>query len=343
MRSFAVATAVVALWVCPTHAVQSSNMFASTSHDFGTVARAAKTEHRFYFDNPYDRPLHVRSARTSCGCTTPIVETQEVPPRGRGSILARFNTDTHTGQRAATLTVTFDRPSFSEVQLHVKGYVRTDVVFNPGEASFGNIQQGKEKTVTVALDYAGRSDWQIKGLATSEAFFSATAQEESRNSGRVRYNLSLTMSDQAPEGPFQSELIVVTNDRNLTKVPLRVMANIVAGITASPTTVSLGDILAQEPVKQLIVLKSQSPFLIKSVNSNVFDVDVKLSEEAKAIQAVQLMLKAKEGEYGRETQGFIRFETDLADRPEIEVGTVFRLKAPAPAPIVNPASDGSEE
>jgi hypothetical protein len=55
------------------------------------------------------------------------------------------------------------------------------------------------------------------------------------------------------------------------------------------------------------------------------------------------MLKAKEGEYGKETQGFIRFETDLADRPEIEVGTVFRLKAPAPAPIVNPASDGSEE
>jgi len=292
-------------------------MFASTSHDFGTVARAAKTEHRFYFDNPYDKPLHVRSARTSCGCTTPIVETQEVPPRGRGSILARFNTDTHTGQRAATLTVTFDRPSFSEVQLHVKGYVRTDVVFNPGEASFGNIQHG--------------------------AFFTATAQEESRSAGRVRYNIALKMSEQAPEGAFQSELIVVTNDRNLTKVPLRVMANIVAGITASPTTVSLGDILAQEPVKQLIVLKSQSPFLIKSVNSNVFDVDVKLSEEAKAIQAGQLMLKAKEGEYGKETQGFIRFETDLADRPEIEVGTVFRLKAPAPAPIVNPASDGSEE
>ena len=239
--------------------------------------------------------------------------------------------------------MTFDRPSFSEVQLHVKGYVRTDVVFNPGEASFGNIQHGKEKTVTVSLDYAGRSDWQIKGLTTSEAFFTATAQEESRSAGRVRYNIALKMSEQAPEGAFQSELIVVTNDRNLTKVPLRVMANIVAGITASPTTVSLGDILAQEPVKQLIVLKSQSPFLIKSVNSNVFDVDVKLSEEAKAIQAVQLMLKAKEGEYGKETQGFIRFETDLADRPEIEVGTVFRLKAPAPAPIVNPASDGSEE
>jgi predicted DNA-binding transcriptional regulator YafY len=72
-------------------------------------------------------------------------------------------------------------------------------------------------------------------------------------------------------------------------------------------------------------------------------LDAELSEEAKTIQPLQLMLKAKEGEYGQETQGFIRFETDLADRPEIEVGTVFRLKAPAPAPIVNPASDGSEE
>ena len=113
-------------------------------------------------------------------------------------------------------------------------------VGSPGEASFGNIQHGKEKTVTVSLDYAGRSDWQIKGLTTSEAFFTATAQEESRSAGRVRYNIALKMSEQAPEGAFQSELIVVTNDRNLTKVPLRVMANIVAGITASPTTAALG-------------------------------------------------------------------------------------------------------
>ena len=35
--------------------------------------------------------------RTSCGCTTPIVETEIVPPGGRGSILAKFNTGTHTG------------------------------------------------------------------------------------------------------------------------------------------------------------------------------------------------------------------------------------------------------
>lgn len=329
MRSIAVAAALVALWACPTFATQFSSMFASTSHDFGTVARAAKTEHRFYFDNPYDQPIHVRSVRTSCGCTTPIVETHDVPAKGRGSILARFNTDTHTGQRGATLTVTFDKPSFAEVQLHVKGYIRTDVVFNPGEAAFGSVQQGKEKSIEVVLDYAGRTDWQITGLTTNDNYLSATAREASRGNGRVRYNISLTMAEESPTGPYQSELIVQTNDRKLTRVPLRVMANVVAGITASPTTVSLGDIMAGDPIKQLILLKGQQSFLVKSIESDVFDIESNLSDEPKSLQPIQLILRAKEAEFGKEIRGFIRFETSLADRPQIDIGAVFRLKTPA--------------
>ncbi len=98
-------------------AAQVSSLFRDASHDFGTVARAAKTEHRFEFQNPYQQPIHVRSVRTSCGCTTPIIETETVPPGGTGIILARFNTGTHTGSKAATVTVTIDRPTFMEVQL----------------------------------------------------------------------------------------------------------------------------------------------------------------------------------------------------------------------------------
>lgn len=340
MRSLALATLLVMTWVSPTLAAQLSSMFTSQSHDFGTVARAAKTEHRFYFDNPYNETMRVRNVRTSCGCTTPIVETHEVPARGRGSILAKFNTGTHTGQRAATLTVTFEKPVFGEVQLHVKGYVRTDVVFNPGEATFGSIEQGTPKSINVVLDYAGRPDWQIVGLNTGEQFLSATAQEVSRANGRVKYDLTVNISADAPAGPLQSELIVVTNDRKLTRVPLRIDANIVPGLTASPSTLALGDVLPDETNKQLVLVKGQKPFSILSIESDVLEVESELSDDAKTMHTLQLTVKPLANRIsaeGREVKGSVTIKTDLADKPEIELVVVYRVKSPAPSAPVSTA------
>jgi len=341
MRFLCFLASMVLLTTTSAANAQSARLFEKTSHDFGSVAKAAKTEFRFYFENPYDQPMHVRSVRTSCGCTTPILETEDVPPKGKGSILAKFNTHSHVGQKGATLTVTVDRPFFAEYQLQVKGYIRTDVVFNPGEASFGSLQQGTTKDVQINLDYAGRSDWKILGLTTSNDFLTAVAKETSRSGGRVQYQIDLTMGDKAPSGSFESELIVSTNDRNLTKVPLRVTANIVPGITVVPSTVSLGDILSGEPVRQLVVLKSQTPFLVKSVDSVIFDIDIALGSEPRALHPLQLQLIPKAGDLGAENQGTIKFLTDSTDRPEIDIGAVFRRKAPAPV-TAEQATDSNE-
>ena len=45
----------------------------------------------------------------------------------KGAIVATFNTDSFHGQRGATLTVIIDQPFYAEVQLHDRGYIRTDV------------------------------------------------------------------------------------------------------------------------------------------------------------------------------------------------------------------------
>ncbi|MGO8744919.1 MAG: DUF1573 domain-containing protein [Thermoguttaceae bacterium] len=57
----------------------------------------------------------------SCGCTTPIVEKDTLKTYERGAVLAHFNTDRFNGPHGATLTVTFDRPMFAQVQLNVSG------------------------------------------------------------------------------------------------------------------------------------------------------------------------------------------------------------------------------
>ena len=57
MRILVAALLAVAALSSNAFATQWSSMFQSSNHDFGTVARAAKTEHRFYFDNPFAQPI----------------------------------------------------------------------------------------------------------------------------------------------------------------------------------------------------------------------------------------------------------------------------------------------
>jgi len=320
MRSFLSAAIVIAV-AGQLPAAQVSSLFRTSSHDFGTVARAAKTEFRFEFVNPYSQAIHVRSVRTSCGCTTPIIETETVEPGGRGSILARFNTGTHTGAKSATVTVTFDRPNFTEIQLHVKGYIRSDVVFNPGEVAFGTIREGIESQATIDVDYAGRSDWRITEVSSQDGFLAASSQEISRNGGRVKYRLNVTANGQTPSGLLQTEIIVKTNDRNLTRIPIRVNANIQADVAVTPQMMALGDLKPGDSVRQVVIVRGYQPFHIVEIQSSDFDISFDPTTEAKPLHTLPMTLSPKNG--SGEVKGKIFVKTDLPGDRVVEVGAVY--------------------
>ncbi|MCU0709531.1 MAG: DUF1573 domain-containing protein [Pirellula sp.] len=330
MKIVAFAALCCAALASPTSANQVSQLFRDTSHDFGTVARAAKTEYRFEFENPYNQPIHVRSVRTSCGCTTPIIETETVAPGARGSILARFNTGTHSGAKAATVTVTFDKPSFGEVQLHVKGYIRTDVVFQPGEVSFGSVAQGESKTLDILVDYAGKPSWEITNVRCDEDCIEIEKEEVSRKNGRIQYSMKVRLNEEAPSGPLVSEIVIQTNDRNLTTVPLRLTANVMADISVLPNLLSLGDIAVGEPIKQVLVLKAQQPFRILSIKSDEFDIQSgPLSEEPKALHTLPLQLQTSSGGTVGDAKGKILVETDFPSKSILSIDVIYRVKTPS--------------
>lgn len=334
MRIATVALAWCVAFASPSVANSFTQMFRETSHDFGTVARAAKTEYRFQFENPYNTPIHVRSVRTSCGCTTPIIETETIAPGGRGSILARFNTGTHSGARAATVTVTFDKPSFGEVQLHVKGYIRTDVVFQPGEVNFGSISQGEGKSMDVLLDYAGKSTWEITHVQCDESCIEIEKEEKSRNNGRIQYAVKVRLSENAPAGPIESEIVIHTNDRNLTTVPLRLTANVMPEISILPNLFSLGDVSVGESTKQVLILKAQQPFRVLSIKSDEFEIQHgELSDQPKAFHTLPIQLRTISREGFGEAKGKIQVETDFATKPTLSIDVIYRLKTPASASV----------
>ncbi len=308
---------------------------AERSHDFGSVARAAKTEHRFYIKNTSDKVMHLTGVRASCGCTTPIIETKEIQPGGTGSILAVFNTGSFTGAKSATLTVSLGQPFWTEIQLNVKGYIRSDIVVAPGEANFGEVIQGEGKSIDLAIEYAGRNDWEIKDITSENEFIDVTFEETLRSGGRVKYSVNATVKGDAPVGDLHQQLVIHTNDRNITSVPLRVLANVQPdAVRSTVDVVELGAVEEGDEVVKRFVVKASKPFRILDISSEIAEIGFDPVEDAKPLHLVNIRVKPNQP-LGK-VVGDILVKTDFNDQPTKLVLNYELLKQtsnikPAPA------------
>ena len=238
---------------------------AGTSHDFGTVARGAKVEHRFVFTNLYKETLHITEVRSSCGCTKPVVTKREVKSRESAEIIAVYNTTSFLGSRSAVITVTFGDPFPAQLQLRVKGYIRSDVVLAPGKVNFGRVAKGKPSEQRITVSYAGRETWEIVDVRTANTNLEAELHETHRGGGRVEYQLLIRLLGEAPVGFLNDQLAIITNDTRLSRIPLDVEGKVEAEVTVSPSPLVFGTLKPGEKVTKKIVVRAQRPFRILGV------------------------------------------------------------------------------
>jgi hypothetical protein len=286
-------------------------MFKTSSHDFGSVARGAKAEFRFELSNIYLEDVHIASVRTSCGCTSPSIEKPFLTTYEDGAIIAKFNTGTYLGQRGATLTVYIDKPYRAQVQLHVRGYIRSDVVVNPGSVRLGDVDRGSGANAEVTISHAGRSDWKVLEVRSPNPHISAKVIETGRSRGQVSYKLSVQLDENSPVGYVNDHLVLVTNDYNSKQIPVLVEGRVLSGITVSPATLFMGVVKPGKKVTRQLVVRGKKPFRILSVSCDdkSFEFqDPADGSEAKLVHLVPVTFVAGEGT-GKVTQ-MIRIETD---------------------------------
>jgi hypothetical protein len=297
--------------------------FASTSHDFGTVARGAVAEHLFWFTNTCGSDVHVRGVRTTCGCTTPSVVHATVKSGERGAIRAAFNTRSFTGQRSATIIVVFDRPRYTEVQLHVRGYVRRDVVFHPGSVDFGTVRQGQGAERVIGVEYAGRNDWQITAIRVPAPHYDVRTRETRRGAGRVGYELVVRLAEDAPPGTIETELVLETNDRSGSRVPLAVSGQIVPPLSVSPALLYVGNVPCGREVKTRLVVRASEAFRILAVECDDPRFDFEIGDQAKTLHFIPVAFRA--GEEAGPLSVTVRILSDLPGVKPVEItasGTV---------------------
>jgi hypothetical protein len=317
----------VSLWAATASAQSwAEKMFAERSVDFGAVPRAAKIEHQFVVTNNYKEDVHIASVRSSCGCTQPRILKDTLKPHEQGAIIAAFNTHAFTGQHGATVTVTIDRPQYAEIQLNVRGYVRTDIVLNPGQVNLGSVSEGETAEKKVRIEYAGRNDWKITGVTANSPYLTADIKEISRANGRVAYELDVQLKEGAPAGYLQDQLSLTTNDRRSSQFPVKVDGLIVAELSVSPTSLMLGTLQPGQKVSKQIVVKGAKPFKIVDIRCANEGFAFEPSQEAKALHLVPVIFEA--GSQPGKIVAKIEIVTDLDDQKTAELSAIGQISAP---------------
>jgi hypothetical protein len=243
----------------------ADKMFKEKSHDFRIVGRGTKSEFHFDFTNLYKEDVHVAAVRSSCGCTTPSLSKESLKTHESGSVIATFNTNTFTGQKSATITVVFDRPSYAEVRLKVSGFIRTDITFDPPEVAYGENRAGESLQREVMITHSGGNNWEITDVRSHCGHLQVRLDPPERSPGVVRYRMLVRMDEGMPEGDIRERLTLISNDRDFPTTEMSVSGRVRPAVSVSPAAVSLGTTAPNGTAVQNLVVRGEHPFAIRNV------------------------------------------------------------------------------
>ena len=267
-------------------------------HNFGTVARASKQVHVFEFENTTGADLLLNNVRTSCGCTKPKILTQHVKPGQTGQVQASFDTLKFYGERGATLSVSIQKvgqySEYAEVQFSVKGKIRRDVVVSPGMFDFQDVNVSETAKRTAKLWYAGKPDWKILDVKSSNSNLGIDFNEVERDiaAGKVVYELTVNLSEGQPAGQFLDNLTIITNDPATSGLPVEVCGTVNTVISIAP--IALGVVNQGQKIEKKLIVRSPTPISIDQVQSSCDKIHFEPTEGKKTLHILRYTFDTSE-------------------------------------------------
>ncbi|QDV28406.1 hypothetical protein Spb1_02690 [Planctopirus ephydatiae] len=317
----------------------ANKMLERQNIDFGTVARGADTVYRLKIRNIYKEDVQLLGTRTSCGCSKAKLSTNLLKSGEEGYVEIAMDTYKFMREKTSNVFVTFSIANIGtvEVQIPLRVYIRTDVVLTPGAINFGGFDVGAGKESTVNVAYAGRPDWTITGINSSNPLVTATFVETSRSGGAVNYQLIAKVSPDAPVGDFGGIISLTTNDVGTPAVPVPFNGRVEAEFVITPSLLTLGNLVPGTTKALQVVIRSKKPFAIEKIECETVDgaFQVKLPTTTAPVHVLPMTLKVPD------LAGPLNetFTISLPGRPNViqfkATGTI--ISAPA-APATNPAA-----
>jgi hypothetical protein len=105
----------------------------------------------FKYENTGSTPVHFKSVKASCGCTTTQSQKEVVSPGEKGEVVATLNIGDRTGQQVKTVTVQTDDPNPTQATtiLTLKADIAAALEIKPPVVYWQNGEEPKPKKVSV--------------------------------------------------------------------------------------------------------------------------------------------------------------------------------------------------
>jgi len=105
----------------------------------------------FKYHNTGTTPVHFKSVKASCGCTTTQSQKEVVNPGEKGEIVATFNIGDRTGQQMKTVTVQTDDPNPSQATtvLTLKATIPQALEIKPTFVYWQSGEEPKPKKISI--------------------------------------------------------------------------------------------------------------------------------------------------------------------------------------------------
>ncbi len=320
----------------------ATDMFDHTSHDFGTVARGAKAEHRFKIENIYVEDVHIASVQSTCGCTGPHASKDLLKTWETAEIVVTIDTRQFLGRKDATINVKFDLPSKAEVQLQIHCNIRGDVVVQPGVVDFGSIPQGKGGQQHAQIAYAGRGAWQILRVESPNPSLSAKVVETKREAvgtvWRVEYDVAVTLKGDAPAGYVHDDLMLVTNDVNPqnARVPVPVEGMVQPAVAVHPSPLLLPGVSPGGTITRPLIVNGKEAFQILRVECGDKRFQCAAPAGKDSVHRIPVTFTAAADQKAGHVSTTVRIATDAPGNPTLAV--VVGVDVAAAPPPENPAA-----
>lgn len=253
-----------------------AKMIELKAFKFGTVAKGADAAIQVRVKNIYAEPIQITSLSTGCSCVgwdeifqgvrLPIV----VPSGGQRIVTLKLDTLKYDGERTSKARIDLLDPvhgTATFVELPVTAYIRRDVVLVPGSVKFGTVDLGSGSQRKVTVQYAGRQDWKITQAKAINPNLAIEVVETARTgvspTAIVNYELTFSLSKEAPVGTLREQVILLTDDANNPQVPVMVEASVESDVVI--TDLSFGTLNVGQAKTTEVIVRAKRPFKIEEL------------------------------------------------------------------------------
>jgi hypothetical protein len=293
----------------------------------GKVSQGEVLNVDFELHNEGDETLQIKAVRPTCGCTVADFD-REIPAGESGFIKAKLDTSDFSGPISKSILVMTNDPQDPSLTLVIKTDVHPFVEVLPRAlVRFNAVQHEPMTQVLTVVPGDDQPDFKVTGVRSSVPFLQTSVRPLSENellAGKSphQYQVSLSMTDDAPVGPVNAMLEVQTNHPKAKKVPVKVFGVVRALLHVTPSQVQFGSVSAKkQPGRNLILVNNRSggvPVRVTgaSVNDAAFDADVITIEDGRRYQ-VTVTVKADASPGTRDA--VLTLKTSDKEFPELQV------------------------